>query len=487
MVEKMNLMGSLKDTLMSIYELDEYTITELLCKFADEINNKTDLTGNHLGQWQGLDKPTLSEEGLRSTVEKNARDIESLNNNLNSINQNLSDNVNSINQNLSDNNSNIENIKNKLENLNIVNVKDYGAIGDGQTDDTQAIQNAIDSIPNGGIVYIPTGVYNYTQLRIKNDGVCLIGNHSGTSFSGSTLKCISEGDCSILVVKDSDDKLFGGGLYNLNIFGSEYEHVLYNDHITKPINNVGILIKHTSFFNMENVTVYGFGKGNCIIDGAYDGSIINCEFVYCGENGYCLELRKTSEYVDICNSMKFVNCKLEFGKNLLRVEGSRNIIFNNCKLEVGCDTSTHPIRIEDTCYEVNFNNCIFSNNENNGFMIVSYNQGTSINNCQFSNGVLEGGVGAKWVYGSYLMLNNNLFMLCKNDSIAIDIGRGSMFCNNKVLTYSNGQTQTIYADEMCIIKDNILHDYNRTSTSYMLNVDTSKNEVDSNIEYPPVR
>jgi hypothetical protein len=50
-----------------------------------------------------------------------------------------------------------------------VSVTDFGAKGDGRTDDTKAVQSAIDSIPEaGGVVYVPVGVYRTTapiQLR----------------------------------------------------------------------------------------------------------------------------------------------------------------------------------------------------------------------------------------------------------------------------------------------------------------------------------
>jgi hypothetical protein len=41
----------------------------------------------------------------------------------------------------------------------VVNVKDYGATGNGVTDDTAAIQAAVNACPVGGIVYFPPGTY----------------------------------------------------------------------------------------------------------------------------------------------------------------------------------------------------------------------------------------------------------------------------------------------------------------------------------------
>jgi hypothetical protein len=55
----------------------------------------------------------------------------------------------------------------KLE--QIVSVKDFGAVGNGVTDDTAAIQAAIDSVFNtgGGTVYLPTGTYLVSSI-VKN-------------------------------------------------------------------------------------------------------------------------------------------------------------------------------------------------------------------------------------------------------------------------------------------------------------------------------
>lgn len=47
----------------------------------------------------------------------------------------------------------------------IINVKAYGATGNGTTDDTTTIQAALDAVPaNGGIVYFPNGTYKVSSV-----------------------------------------------------------------------------------------------------------------------------------------------------------------------------------------------------------------------------------------------------------------------------------------------------------------------------------
>ena len=60
----------------TVYDCEEKTVLELINKLCtitndlqDSLDNKTDLYGDHKGSWQGLNRPTMSEEGMRSTVE----------------------------------------------------------------------------------------------------------------------------------------------------------------------------------------------------------------------------------------------------------------------------------------------------------------------------------------------------------------------------------------------------------------------------------
>lgn len=60
----------------------------------------------------------------------------------------------------------------------IISVKSYGAVGDGVTDDTTAIQNAIDACvaDGGGVVFFPYGTYYVSsELTVSASNVKLVG------------------------------------------------------------------------------------------------------------------------------------------------------------------------------------------------------------------------------------------------------------------------------------------------------------------------
>lgn len=70
-----------------------------------------------------------------------------------------------------------------------INVRDYGAKGDGVTDDTEAIQAAINDTSDGGTVVFPRGIFMVRTIKISNKGTSMVGNgrwatrivrHSGT-------------------------------------------------------------------------------------------------------------------------------------------------------------------------------------------------------------------------------------------------------------------------------------------------------------------
>ena len=144
-----------------------------------------------------------------------------------------------------------------------VSVKDFGAKGDGATNDSAAIQAAINAVSaaNGGIVFVPTGVYNlgtaspaisitsyvqligegsnYTNPDSNGLGTEFIYGGSGTAIyaQGMRIKC---SDFSIRATAPSGTTMIGlehdGGWFGL------YQRITINNIV--PAN--GLAIKVTS-------------------------------------------------------------------------------------------------------------------------------------------------------------------------------------------------------------------------------------------------
>lgn len=108
----------------TVYDSEEVTALELIeslgntsNQIIDELNNKTDLNGDHKGSWQGLNRPTLSEEGMRAQVEKNQSDISllkndnvALNNSFNELKENVNLDIAALNKSINEEKENIKNI-----------------------------------------------------------------------------------------------------------------------------------------------------------------------------------------------------------------------------------------------------------------------------------------------------------------------------------------------------------------------------------------
>lgn len=91
-----------------------------------------------------------------------------------------------------------------------ISVKDFGAVGDGVTDDTVAIQNAV----NVGIAYMPAGVYAVSNEIIIPTGNGLVGatafwktrtTYNYVGSGASVLKYIGAGGANTCVVRVSED------------------------------------------------------------------------------------------------------------------------------------------------------------------------------------------------------------------------------------------------------------------------------------------
>ena len=152
-----------------------------------------------------------------------------------------------------------------------VNVKDFGAKGDGTTDDYTAIQAAVTSLSSGGAVYFPQGTY-------------LLG--TDVQFSASNLTFFGDGDASVIKKKST---------------GTEY---IFRTSGTGTIS-------HTTVKNLRfttDVVSASGSKAMINVDGQnIDGFVVsNCSFAnttaYCDSVFFKAATGKTIQRVQILNN-----------------------------------------------------------------------------------------------------------------------------------------------------------------------------------------
>src|SRR3954470_11457730 len=80
----------------------------------------------------------------------------------------------------------------------IFNVRNFGAKGDGITDDTKAIQAAVDAAhqAGGGDVYLPTGTYAVTSAGIAANGCVVLTDNITMHGDGMGLTVVKLKDGS---------------------------------------------------------------------------------------------------------------------------------------------------------------------------------------------------------------------------------------------------------------------------------------------------
>jgi len=186
---------------------------------------------------------------------------------------------------------------------NFVSVKDFGAKGDGVTDDTTAIQAALNSLIDlGGIVDLPTGKYKITSSITVPQGVTLRGSGRSNATSADYSTRVSpnfDGDVFILggawsrvesfTITHSGTPTSGNAIYAEDVADPSAENI----YIVNTFNGVNFVACNTPLLdNVHCVNLkgaYGFKtEGNSVL-GNSDSHLfrnISGGFLGTGPSGY---------------------------------------------------------------------------------------------------------------------------------------------------------------------------------------------------------
>ncbi|HET9411528.1 MAG TPA: glycosyl hydrolase family 28-related protein [Candidatus Saccharimonadales bacterium] len=216
-----------------------------------------------------------------------------------------------------------------------INVLNFGALGDGITDDTDAIQAAIDFAGNGGTVNIPRGTYMVRGLKVRRNGTTLAGEaRYGTRLvriKGSTAPLL---DMSGTASMDGHLKYCSVG--NITLHGNFSPGVLLRSYYADNCILRDVSFAHSDGLAMDFIEVW-------------DTRLYFCVWENCGSHDEPATLfRNTMPQGqfgfgdDSTNQIHFLGCRWESFKNgAVKIDGAANgssrllngMFFVSCKME----------------------------------------------------------------------------------------------------------------------------------------------------------
>lgn len=241
----------------------------------------------------------------------------------------------------------------------IVNVKNFGAKGDGVSDDTYSIKKAIEYAKELGstTVYFPKGVYCYTDLgNLAIDGLAIIGEQG---YKSTVLKCVNKITHNALTLDAFENSnantpfCYGVTVRNIHVMGNDKTASafyirgcvhsvfanIYAGECTKAVFDIGGVMA-SAFYNIntmnrdykevKTIPLYG-----CFIDtatrgGESVGASTNNTFV----NSY-FEDCETGLYIKHGDQNTFTGCAFEYNTKVgVKLEpNARMTLFNGCGIE----------------------------------------------------------------------------------------------------------------------------------------------------------
>lgn len=159
---------------------------------------------------------------------------------------------------------------------NVLNAREFGAMGDGKTDDTTSLQKALNvagSDPGAGrTVFLPSGQYKISRPLIVPLNVDLIGH--GVGFSSALMPVNSDG-LHLVGAEQTGGFSFRnkiqGITINMQASPKDKAAILLDKAYTIKLSElfiynagVGIRIRSSRHITLEDLSIYGKGRGDAV-------------------------------------------------------------------------------------------------------------------------------------------------------------------------------------------------------------------------------
>jgi hypothetical protein len=162
-----------------------------------------------------------------------------------------------------------------------IDARQFGAAGDGKTDDTAILQRALDAVgEQSGALFLPPGIYVTNELHVR-PGTMLVGmpawNYGGPG--GSVLRLASAGSSSLLNLTNARGATIEGVALDGGSLGSGI-HGIFVDRTAYP--------EHEDGFRIEKCQVARFTGDGAHLGCVWCFSVRNCMLAYNGGDGLTL-------------------------------------------------------------------------------------------------------------------------------------------------------------------------------------------------------